>query len=179
MAESLRGSKVCKKCGSSEFIPNGKYSRCGPCYKEYKARHYSENKDRIDAVNAKWASDNREASNAIKKKWRDTNKERDRASRGVWRSQNVGKTREYCSYRRTGIKQATPAWADREEIRRIHQLASERGLVVDHIVPLNSPHVCGLNVPDNLRCISPELNAKKGNRYWPDMPTELREKVVF
>ena len=41
---------------------------------------------------------------------------------------------------------------------------------VDHIVPLQSPLVCGLHVHDNLRVILAVDNASKANRHWPDMP---------
>lgn len=64
---------------------------------------------------------------------------------------------------------ATPAWADLSEIKYVYTLAQERGLVVDHIVPLVSPFVCGLHTQDNLRCITNEWNARKSNRYWADM----------
>ena len=81
--------------------------------------------------------------------------------------------REYTSNRRARLKQATPSWSDRHEIKYIFKLAEERNLVVDHIVPLTSEYVCGLHTPDNLRCIPASLNCSKSNRYWPDMPQEL------
>ena len=31
--------KKCKKCGSNQFIPNGKYTRCGPCTKKTKSEN--------------------------------------------------------------------------------------------------------------------------------------------
>jgi len=88
----------------------------------------------------------------------------------LWQEANRGKVREYCANRRVKLSKATAGWANREEMAYIHQLAFERGLVVDHIVPINSTLVCGLNVQDNLRCITNELNIRKSNKYWPDMP---------
>jgi 5-methylcytosine-specific restriction endonuclease McrA len=38
---------------------------------------------------------------------------------------------------------------------------------VDHIYPINSPVVCGLHVPWNLRVITREENAKKTNKLPP------------
>jgi hypothetical protein len=66
--------------------------------------------------------------------------------------------------RRAMKKQAIPSWYDAEEVDYIYKLAKERGLEVDHIVPLNHPLVCGLHVQDNLRCITKELNMWKSNK---------------
>ena len=66
--------------------------------------------------------------------------------------------------RRAKKLQAIPSWFDAEEVKYIYQLAQERGLHVDHIVPLNHPLVCGLHVQDNLRCIPPALNWWKSNK---------------
>ena len=41
---------------------------------------------------------------------------------------------------------------------------------VDHIVPLNSKSVCGLHVWANFELLPSEVNRKKSNKYWPDMP---------
>jgi len=75
--------------------------------------------------------------------------------------------------RRSNLINATPSWYDEQEVDYIYRLATKKGLVVDHIVPLNSDKVCGLNVQDNMRCIPNSLNCYKGNRYWPNMPKNI------
>ena len=83
--------------------------------------------------------------------------------------------------RRAKQRQAIPSWYDVKEVSYIYKLSRERGLVVDHIVPLVSDKVCGLHTQDNLRCISRELNSYKQNRYWSDMAKEekvCRRKVI-
>lgn len=57
-------------------------------------------------------------------------------------------------------------------MRRIYREAHAAGLVVDHIVPLASPLVCGLHVPWNLQGIDRLENQKKGNVWWPHCPFE-------
>lgn len=73
------------------------------------------------------------------------------------------------------LYQRCPPWVTRDMIlpvyRRMMRLrAAGAAVVVDHIIPLRHPLVCGLHVPANLRIISEGLNAQKGNGWWPDMP---------
>ena len=162
--------KLCVKCGQDDWIPNGEgKTRCQPCLKQQRRARYITRKEEIDAKNKEWVEDNRSKVRAHKKKWRDNNPEACKEMSKAWKEINKGKVREYCANRRARLILATPAWADRKEMQYIHQLASDRGLVVDHMVPLNSDLVCGLNTPDNLRCITEALNARKSNVYWPDM----------
>jgi len=78
------------------------------------------------------------------------------------------------------IHQATPPWlpeVDRARIRAIYKECKRRrargeNVVVDHIVPLMSDVVCGLQVPWNMQIISYAANSKKSNIYWPDNPHE-------
>ena len=71
---------------------------------------------------------------------------------------------------------ATPAWANEFFIEEAYRLSELRTKMlgyrwhVDHIVPLQSPFVCGLHVESNLRVIPGVENLRKGNRVWPDMP---------
>ena len=76
------------------------------------------------------------------------------------------------------LRDATPAWADREEMTHIHRIATDAGLEVDHIIPLTSPVVCGLNVPANLRCISKQMNRKKYNTFNQDYLSAMQNEMI-
>lgn len=71
---------------------------------------------------------------------------------------------------------ACPKWANHFFIEEAYDLALRRSAAtgikwdVDHIVPLQSPLVCGLHSHDNIRVIPAKINRSKGNRHWPDMP---------
>ena len=73
----------------------------------------------------------------------------------------------YKRMRRAAHRKARPLWACRTAIDGIYSEAAEKGLVVDHIVPLRSPFVCGLHTQENLRLCDKETNQVKGNRWWP------------
>lgn len=105
-------------------------------------------------------------------RWRAANKGRKRE----WDKANLDKHRANAARRKSMKLQATPKWANEFFISEAYQLASMRtkatgiGWEVDHIVPLRSKLVCGLHVEHNLRVITADINLRKGNRYWPDMP---------
>lgn len=119
--------------------------------------------------NAKHYHDNKIVYKQKADTWIKLNREKHAVSVRKWEANNPDKKRENYANYRAAKKNATPKWADRKEIARIHKLATEKGLEVDHIVPLSSPLVCGLHCEDNLRCIPQPLNRHKSNRYWPDM----------
>lgn len=78
------------------------------------------------------------------------------------------------SRRKTYIRQmvlSTPAWVNRSVLKAMQQdarrLTATTGTlhVIDHIVPLNHPRVCGLTVPWNLRVVPHHVNSAKGNKF--------------
>lgn len=70
-----------------------------------------------------------------------------------------------CSARKRARKiQACPIWADHAKIDAIYAEAQERGLTVDHIVPLQGANVSGLHVHWNLQLLTRSENSSKGNR---------------
>lgn len=74
----------------------------------------------------------------------------------------------YSRVYRKAIKQATPSWLSDAQINyiiKLYEKASEKGMEVDHIIPINGKGVCGLNVPWNLQLLTPEENRKKSNGY--------------
>lgn len=76
-----------------------------------------------------------------------------------------GKSAAKAAKRRAAKLQATPPWADLEEIKNVYLEAQYFGMHVDHIIPLQGKNVCGLHVWDNLQLLSAVENIKKGNRY--------------
>lgn len=85
-----------------------------------------------------------------------------------WKSRNPAKVRADTLARKRGLKQATPPWLTPEhwqQMNAIYDEAREKGMHVDHIVPLRGRIVCGLHVPWNLRILPPEENMSRPRRW--------------
>ena len=106
--------------------------------------------------------------------WAQKNAEHVSAIRREYTRKNLPKFAAYARKRRAVQLQAMPIWADEDLILEAYELAKLRtaatGIkwVVDHVVPLCSPSVCGLHVIANLQVVTEAYNARKGNRWWPD-----------
>jgi len=80
--------------------------------------------------------------------------------------------------RRRKVRRAKAAWSSWSDMRMLTSWAKAMSVfhrepyVVDHIVPLSSPKVCGLHCSANLQVIPKHVNDSKGNAWWPDMPCE-------
>lgn len=136
--------------------------------KDYRALNKKEIAERRKLNNEKTLEKARE--------YRRKNKEVLRKKSKIYQKENSHVFREIASRRRATKLNATPKWLTKEElleIKEMYQLAkelswlSQKGLEVDHIVPLRGKEVCGLHVPWNLRIIPAEDNWAKGNRLIP------------
>ena len=73
--------------------------------------------------------------------------------------------------RRAAKLKATPAWANDGYIRLFYQYAelettrTQQKVVVDHIIPLQHPLVCGLHVEHNLQLLFEVDNFSKNNTF--------------
>ena len=79
------------------------------------------------------------------------------------------------------------SWSDLAKVVRIYRICAvlnELGwgkFVVDHVVPIGSSRVCGLNTHDNLQIITEQENYEKGHWWWPQMwpIEEERDEALF
>ncbi len=175
-----------KKCTSCEVLkplvdfyrrmasPDGHGVICKGCAKAESVRWRELNRDRHRAYSGQWKKGNRDLANASSRRWSGENKESRRRSCREWNRRNPDKRAEFSSRRRTMT--VTPGWANKESISAFYKeakrLEKETGVKhhVDHIVPINSPLVCGLHVESNLQVLPARENVLKRNLYWPDMP---------
>ena len=160
---ALRKTKgSCVECLKVEWQQNNE--KRADYFAEYNRKE--EVKDRKNA----WYLENREVVIA-KAKTRPA--ELLREYRNAWKQNNLVQVRADTKARRRKHKNATPPWLTRKqkgEIRQLYEMAitmtktTGEQYVVDHIIPLRSPDVCGLHVPWNLRVITQEENLKKSNK---------------
>ena len=100
----------------------------------------------------------------IKQRWRAFNKRRPDIKNAI------------VARRRARQKNALVPWADKAKMREFYTEAKRRERLtgekhhVDHVVPLQSPLVCGLHWEGNLQVLPATVNHAKLNRVWPDMP---------
>lgn len=76
-----------------------------------------------------------------------------------------------------------PPWVERRALYALADTAKRVSLatgvphVLDHIVPVTHPYVCGLTVPWNLRIVTAKANANKSNKWTPDQPDLFIDQV--
>jgi hypothetical protein len=147
----------------------------------------------VDCMKEDWVTDNErrkglpksEAAKAAAKRYYEKNREmviaraaarpkvQKQAYRNVHKKNNPELYKALTSVRKRRHRSATPKWVTKEqkmamrrlylEAQRLTKLTGER-YVVDHVVPLINPDVCGLHVPWNLRVMTQEENLKKSNK---------------
>jgi len=192
-----RSHKVCAECGENRPVesfskraksPDGLQGKCKACSASAKKKWLTENVEHVREYAQKYDATYRENNKeqiAEKKReyhqqnaarliakvafWQRENKSRVNAKNSTWRKANRDVCNAKSARRRATKFKATPAWANQTAIRRIYENAPS-GYDVDHVVPLNSPLVCGLHVENNLQIVPALENRVKGNKFWPDMP---------
>lgn len=138
-------------------------------------RWYSANPEKSRQKTRAWHEANREKSREASRNYRAANAEKMRHLDRAWAAANPEKKNAINAKRRAAKHNATPAWADIDEILSFYEeaarLTAATGIDhhVDHIVPLQGGTVCGLHVTWNLRVIPARENLAKKNLHWPDM----------
>lgn len=173
--------KFCSGCEQtkpvSAFAKNSEKSyglqvKCREC----KAQYYQSNKERHGALTAAWQRRNPIRQRQFGQKWRDANREAMRARDARRAKERPDLACAKAAKRRAVSSKATPAWANLDAIKAIYAKARSKSIEtgmkwhVDHIVPLQSPVVCGLHVEHNLQLLTALDNVRKHNKQWPDMP---------
>ena len=129
--------------------------------KKAKRRYYEANKEQVIA---------RANARPIEERTRHREK---------YKKQNPDLYKALNSVRKRRHKNATPLWITQEQkesIKRLYlhamhltKITGER-YVVDHIIPLINPTICGLHVPWNLRVIPQQENLLKSNKLIDTTP---------
>ena len=155
----------------------------------------------VECMKEDWAADNArraekpksEASKAAGRRYYERNKESVKARAAArpdeekkrhklaHKQENPEYYKALTSVRKRRHRNATPKWLGSQEkvaMRQLYLKAQEltklTGVryVVDHIVPLINPEVCGLHVPWNLQIMTQEENLKKSNKILDTTPKE-------
>lgn len=144
---------LCKYCGS--VIPTGTYN-----YKTSLKFYCSKTCTKMH-----WKKQNKIKVAEQAKEYKQRNKIRLQVYNAFWRQGNRELISSYQSTRYRRVQQATPLWANREDILNVYIEAEYFQLEVDHIIPIKHPLVCGLHVWDNLQLLSRSENATKKNKF--------------
>lgn len=123
---------------------------CKKCASEYVCSLRRKNKDRFLKREAKSRERRRESL-------RDYNRA---YFKNVFIKSHPGYNTYKTNQRRSRLLQATPVWLSEDQRQQLVAFYDNKpkGMHVDHIVPLKSDFVCGLNVPWNLQYLTPQEN---------------------
>jgi hypothetical protein len=183
--------KTCSKCHAAKDeslfnpMPRGPTrlrSYCKACGSAQSRAWAGKNKAAADEHKRAWAAQNREQTNSrARSKFAESPAVAERIAE--WRRINRHKVAPLTARRRASKKNATPAWADPARIAAVYRFADacrRAGIdcQVDHLVPLQSPLVCGLHTHHNLAVMATPDNQAKSNRIWPDQASTTNEAAL-
>lgn len=107
------------------------------------------------------------------KNYRTTHRETIKQTKRAWVVRNDGAMRAVRFKRIAAERQALPAWANLAAIKSIYEEAARRSREtgikheVDHIIPIQSPVVCGLHWEANMQILTKAENRRKSNGFTP------------
>lgn len=130
---------------------------------------YARNKAERNAQARAYYAAHKEHLLAHYKKYREENRAQTNAFALAWRQRHPERCAAWTAKRRADTLRRTPPWVDMNEINRLYIEARERGMEVDHIVPLVHDEVSGLHVVANLRVIPETVNRRKSNKLLPEL----------
>lgn len=186
-AESNKESKARRKSAISAYNKEY-YAKDADHHKERSRIWRAENPEKVKARSANipkevradrfksWRGRNLETAKANRRAQHFANHDANLAANKDWKRRNPEKNAFYVMKRQAAKLQAIPSWADMDKIEAIYtearRLTELTGILhhVDHIVPLQSPWVCGLHCEANLQILPYYENQSKSNRVWPGMP---------
>lgn len=140
------------------------------------AAYAEKNKEKLSEKHKEYYANNRDRKAKNFALWSAKNKDRLKEKNIKWRENNPARSVALCANYKATKRKAKPDWANDFFIQEAYALAKLREEKcggewhVDHIVPLRSSLVCGLHCENNLAVVRAEINRKKSNRYWPQMP---------
>jgi hypothetical protein len=151
--------------------------RCRAYEKAYQDKHGAAIRARArekratqgDAIRAKARANYAEKREHFKN-YRAQHKEAINKTKRAWVLRNQGAVAAIRFKRIAAEHQAMPSWANLAAIKAIYEEAARvtqrTGIrhEVDHIIPIQSPLVCGLHVPANLQILTKAANRQKSNR---------------
>lgn len=193
------GEDITKRCNTcldekplSEFYlrSNGRRAQCKACVHKKHSDYVSRNREAVSAYKKQWQEENVAEQKKLKQgryqrnaedikrrvaEYAKAHPERVKSYKKKWKQDNLHRGREYAFLRGRRQRRSTPSWANRAAMAAIYREARELTKTagvehhVDHIVPLQSPFVCGLHCETNMQILEASANISKLNRWWPDM----------
>lgn len=135
---------------------------------EYQREWRAANPEKRKAYKKVYAEKKPDAAVNYSRRYRTEQSAKVKAAYKKWCTENQGRVNYLRAKRRAAQRQAQPPWLTAEqkkEIADLYVLAREKGMQVDHIVPLTHKRVCGLHVPWNLQLLTKSENYRKHNSW--------------
>lgn len=178
-------AQFCKHGHNTSVCGRDKRNACKQCKLDWQAKHpeyfpkyFEENKEELLKQMKQYYVDNRDLVLALNKQWRDAHKEEKALSdkeyyelhkedilarNRQWQKEHPEVMKTLKIKTQTNRNLRVVAWTDWNEIEQVYKNCP-KGMVVDHIIPLQGKNVSGLHVSWNLQYLTPEENNRKHNR---------------